>query len=144
MIHWESVGIANGAKRLTLTQIFVYCRYLQTFHITTSYNGVYAQTSEPHKVIVSPTAYFRKNCKSRDFDMQNVVIRVECHRKILCMDQDLSRRMPRVAGGYEVAAVSNPWMVALYKNGYQYCGGSIIGNKWVKFSFKIDHRNNFT
>lgn len=37
----------------------------------------------------------------------------------------------RIVGGHICADGAWPWQVALFLDGYQVCGGSLISNKWI-------------
>lgn len=37
----------------------------------------------------------------------------------------------KIVGGFVTTIEKNPWQVAMLSSGYQSCGGSIIGEKWV-------------
>lgn len=78
--------------------------------------------------------HFTTECLLKGIE-RNSVMRVKCHRKNTCAGQALSQSTSRIAGGFEVPPGSNPYTVALFKNGFQICGGSIITNRWVKFLF---------
>lgn len=104
---------------------------METFHEPTNYNGTFTHIQEETLV---KNIHFATECHLKDTE-ENSVMRVKCHRKNTCAGQDLSQSTSRIAGGFEVLPGSNPYTVALFKNGYQMCGGSIITNKWVKFLF---------
>lgn len=37
----------------------------------------------------------------------------------------------RIVGGFEIDIRQAPWQVSLHTDGSHFCGGSIIGDKWV-------------
>ena len=105
---------------------------MESSYEPTNYSGHFINAKEDD---ISVNFYVRTTCYLKNNPGRNSAIRVKCHRKNHCDSQILSGSTTRIAGGFEVNAGSNKYMVAMFRNGYQKCSGSIIAEKWVRLIF---------